>query len=70
MDTRGAYYGHRGNNLHNTLQTMKAFFLYIAIGCVAVNVAGNAFQNTAEGIKATQAARSAQLCEVAPKYCA
>ena len=49
---------------------MKALLLYIAIGCVAVNVAGNAFQNTAEGIKAAQEARSAQLCEVAPKYCA
>lgn len=48
---------------------MKAFFLYIAITCVAVNVAGNAMNNTAEGIKAAQEARSAQLCQVSAQYC-
>ena len=59
-----------GNSLHNTLHTMKALPLYIAIGCVAVNVAGNAFQSTAEGINEARQARHAQLCQVSPRYCA
>ena len=59
-----------GNNLLNTLQTMKALLLYVAIGFVAVNVAANSFQSTAEGIKSARQARNAQLCMVSPQYCA
>lgn len=48
---------------------MKALLLYIAIGAVAVNVAANAMQSTAAGIKAAQDNRNAQLCQVNKIYC-
>jgi len=58
-----------GNTPPLPLQTMKALFIYFALTCVAVNVAGNAMNNTAEGLKAAQEARSAQLCQVSAQYC-
>jgi hypothetical protein len=48
---------------------MKAIFIYFAFACVAINVAGNAMNNTAEGIKSAQQARHAQLCQVSAQYC-
>ena len=48
---------------------MKAFFLYVAAVCVAVNVAGNATAGTAEAIETRAAARSELLCSVNPIYC-
>ena len=48
---------------------MKAFLLYIAISAVAINVAGNAMASSAAGIKAAQANRNAQLCQVNELYC-
>lgn len=58
-----------GNNLLNTLHTMKALLLYIAIGCVAINVAGNAIQGSARNLQEVQNNRSAQLCQVSAQYC-
>ena len=48
---------------------MKAFFLYIALGCIAMNVAGNAIQGSARNLQEVQNARSAQLCQVNAQYC-
>lgn len=48
---------------------MKAILVYIAVIAVAVNVAGNLASNTAEGLKASQAARTEKLCAVNPVYC-
>ena len=48
---------------------MKAFTLYIAIAAVAVNVAGNAFQNTAEALEQRTNARIEKLCEINTRYC-
>jgi len=38
---------------------MKAFLLYITAGAVIINIAGNAFANSTEGIKAARNALSA-----------
>lgn len=43
---------------------MKALLLYIAAGCIAVNVAGNIAANTAEGLQQRQAARLEAICQV------
>lgn len=48
---------------------MKLFFVYIVAIAVAMNVAGNMASNTAEGLKAAQAARTEKLCAVNPIYC-
>jgi hypothetical protein len=48
---------------------MKSILLYIAVIAVAMNVAGNLAANTAEGLKASQAARTERLCAVNPVYC-
>ena len=48
---------------------MRAFFLYFAAACVAVNVASNAAAGTAEAIESRAAARSELLCSVNPVYC-
>ena len=52
-----------------TFKTMKSIFVYIAAIAIAMNVAGNLAANTAEGLKASQAARVEKLCAVNPVYC-
>jgi len=49
---------------------MKAFALYIALGAVAFNIAGNIAANTAQGIQEAQQERTEKLCAVNPAYCA
>ena len=48
----------------------KAPFIYVAIACIAVNLAGNLAAKTAEGLQQRTEARTAQLCKVNPAYCA
>ena len=48
---------------------MRATLLYIAAIAITMNVAGNLAANTAEGLKASQAARTERLCAVNPVYC-
>jgi len=48
---------------------MKAFFLYIAAGAIAINVVGNAMQHTADAIQQRQADRVENLCKVNGIYC-
>lgn len=43
---------------------MKALLLYIAAGCIAVNVAGNIAASTAEGLQQRQSARIQAVCQV------
>lgn len=48
---------------------MKAFFLYVALGSVLVNVAGNAIQSTAEAFQRSNDQRVERLCAVNELYC-
>ena len=48
---------------------MRALAIYIALTAVAINVAGNAMSNSAEGLKKAQEARMNNLCEVNRIYC-
>lgn len=48
---------------------MKALALYIAITCVAVNVAGNWANGQASRIQEIQQQRSEKLCQVNRIYC-
>ena len=59
----------RRQHLHHPAQTMRAIFLYIALGAVAVNVAGNIAANTAEGLQQQRADRIEKLCAVNTVYC-
>lgn len=56
-------------NTSATHHTMKALFLCVAIGAVAINVASNAGSNSTAGIQTTQVNRAAQLCQVDNQYC-
>ena len=49
--------------------TMKAFALYVALGALLVNIAGNLAANTAQGLEAAQESRSELLCASNPVYC-
>ena len=48
---------------------MRSLLIYLVIVCVTVNVAGNAMNNTAQGIQDMRTTRAAQLCSVNPIYC-
>lgn len=48
---------------------MKAFCLYIAAGAILVNITGNFFASTAEGIAQARNERIERLCRVNPIYC-
>ena len=48
---------------------MRSLFVYLIIVCVVVNVAGNAMNNTAQGLKDIRTTRVAELCAVNPIYC-
>ena len=48
---------------------MKPLLIYLALMCVAVNVAGNAMNNTAQALEDIKTTRVAQLCAVNPIYC-
>ena len=48
---------------------MKVFISYIVVGAVAINVVGNVFANSAEGIKAAHTARTDRLCMANRDYC-
>lgn len=48
---------------------MRAILLYVALGAVAVNVAGNLAVNTAEGLQQQRANRIEKLCAVSTDYC-
>lgn len=48
---------------------MKALALYIAVTCIAVNVAGNWANGQANRIQEIQEQRTERLCQVNPIYC-
>lgn len=48
---------------------MKALFIYIALGAVAINIASNMMSGTAKALQDRQEARQEQLCQVNKLYC-
>jgi len=48
---------------------MKTFILYVILGAIAVNVAGNVAANSADGLQSIRSARAEKLCKVNRAYC-
>ena len=48
---------------------MKTVLIFIALACVAVNIADNSRNNTAQGMQEARSARAERLCNVNPVYC-
>ncbi len=48
---------------------MKAFCIYLALGAVLTNIAGNMMASSVEGIRSAQQGRTEQLCQVNTDYC-
>ena len=48
---------------------MKAIFVYVAIGAIAVNIAGNLMSQTAEALEKQRTDRIEKICAINPAYC-
>ncbi len=48
---------------------MKALCIYLALGAVLTNIAGNMMANSTEGLRAAQQQRTERLCQINTDYC-
>lgn len=52
-----------------TTKNVRVLLLCLASACVAINVAGNAMNNTPQGLESAHNARIHKLCPVNSSYC-